>query len=189
MVSIYEAPLHDLTLPDEANSIVGEPFECLFSPERFERGDLVVVCHDRSTVMGYIWVSFKDLWVCEARLFLSLREDEAVSYDLFVFPRYRGRRIRAGTAPAALAETGRQGDKSLNFRPAALRITSAVLAEAGRRGRRRVITCTESYNTNSLKLQQRIGGIQVMSVYSIHLFDRFSLHWATGRPLGSRFYK
>lgn len=52
-----------------------------------------------------------------------------------------------------------------------------------------MITYAESSNTNSLKIQKRIGGTQVMSLYSAHLFDRFSLHWATGRPLASRFYR
>jgi len=164
MISVYEEPLAHLTLPEEANSIVGEPFDCLTSPDRLERGDVVVVCHDESTVMGYVWLAFKDLWVCEARLFLSLTDDEAVTYDAFVFPQCRGKGLYT-------------------------RIESAALAEAGRRGRKRVITCVESHNSNSLKTQLRLGKTQVMSLYSIHLSNRFSLHWARGRPLASRFYK
>ena len=164
MISVYEGPLDHLTLPDAANSIVDETFDRLFLPERFERGDVAVVCHDESTVMGYVWLSFKDLWVCEGRLFLVLADDEATTYDAFVFPQYRGRGLYT-------------------------RFESVALAEAGTRGRKRVITIVESDNTNSLKTQLRLGKTQVMSLYSIHLFDRFSLHWATGRPLASRFYR
>lgn len=106
MISIYEEPLTGLALPDGANSIAGQPFECLTSPNRFERGDVAVVCRDEDTVIGYAWISFKDLQVCEARLFLSVRDDEAVLYDAFVFPQYRGRRVRARIAPVASAEAG-----------------------------------------------------------------------------------
>jgi GNAT superfamily N-acetyltransferase len=164
MISVYEEPPGHLRLPDEANSIAGEPFDSLTLPDRFERGDVVVVCHDKSTVMGYTWLSFEDLWVGESHLFLSLTKDEATTYDAFVFPQYRGRGLYT-------------------------RIESAALAEAGRRGRKRVITCVESYNTNSLKTQLRLGKTQIMSLYSIHLYDRFSVHLARGRPLASRFYK
>jgi GNAT superfamily N-acetyltransferase len=151
-------------LPVEAKSIIGEPFDSLTLPDRFERGDVLVVCHDKSTVMGYTWLAFKDLWVSEARLFLLLSDDEATTYDAFVFPQYRGRKLYT-------------------------RIESAALAEAGMRGRKRAFTFVESYNTNSLKTQFRLGKTQVMSVYSIHLMDRFSLHWSTGLPLASRFHK
>jgi GNAT superfamily N-acetyltransferase len=164
MISVHEAPLGHLALPEAAKSIVGETFHCLLLPDRFERGDVAVVCHCESTVMGYVWISFRDLWVCEGRLFLSLAADEATTYDAFVFPQYRGRGLYA-------------------------RFESAALAESGRRGRKRVITIVESDNTNSLKTQLRLGKIEVMRVYSIHLFDRFSLHWATGRPLASRFHR
>lgn len=164
MISVYDRPLDRLTLPDAANSIVDEPFDCLTSPDRFERGDLLVVYQDEGTVMGYVWLAFKDLWVCESRLFVSLRDDEALIYDSFVFPQYRLKGIYT-------------------------RLESAALAEAGRRGRKRIVSYVEIYNTVSLKTQLRPSKTHVMSLYSIHLFDHFSLHWATGRPLASRFYR
>jgi len=186
MVSIYEEPIAGLVLPDGANSIPGETFDCLTSPGRFERGDVVAVCHDESTIMGYAWLSFQDLWVGEARLFLSVRDDEAVAYDPFVFPKYRGRRVHPRIASVASVGAGRRGDGPQDIQPAILRISFMALAEAVRRGRKRVI---ESSNTNPLKIHKRIGGTQVMSLYSAHLFGRFSLHWATGRPLASGFYR
>ena len=164
MVSVFERPLGNLALPSEAEAVAGETFYHLFSPERFDKGDRAIVCHDEHTVIGYTWLSFKDLWVSECHLFLSLAEDEAVTYDAFVFPQHRGRGLYAG-------------------------IESAALAEARNHGRRRVITFVESRNVSSLKTQLRLGKTLAMSLYSIQFFNRFSLHWATGRPLASRFYK
>jgi hypothetical protein len=184
MISIHDRPPDELTLPDEAGAIAGEPFDALFRPDRFEKGDVAVVCHDARVILGYTWICLNDLWLSESRLFLRIREDEAVLYDIFVFPRYRGVRSRPGSPQLA-----GKGDGEPEFRSVGLRLSLAALAEAGRRGRKRVFTCSDCHNDKSFRLQRRWGGTHVMTIYSVHLLNRFSLHWATGRPFASMFYK
>jgi hypothetical protein len=185
MTTVYDRPLDRLTLPPDADSNAGESFESLTAPDRFRNGDVVIVCQDENTVMGYVWLSFKDFWVSESRLFLAIADKEALVYDTFIFPQYRGRPIRAQRASMALGGRRREGrDYPVIFR-LAIKIRSVGLA----RGCVRVITYAESHNTNSWKTQLHLGAKLTMSVYSIHFFDRFSLHWATGRPFASRFHR
>lgn len=83
-------------------SVHEKPFHGLNAPDRFSRGDVVIAWHDEGTVMGYTWPSLKDLWARECRLFLSVGSDEAVTYDAFVFPPYRGRGLYTKIESAAL---------------------------------------------------------------------------------------
>jgi hypothetical protein len=189
MAPVYDRPIDGLTLPEGADSIPGESFECLTSPDRFKNGDVVVVCHDEGTIMGYAWLSFKDLWVSESRVFLSPADNEVVVYDTFIFPQYRGRRIRNRAASTAPAGAGNQDIRLRKIQPVILRMASTIQSEVWRRGRKLVITYVETDNRKPMKTNQHLGGSPIMSLYSMHLFDRFSLHWATGQPFKSRFHR
>jgi GNAT superfamily N-acetyltransferase len=162
-ISVHREPLTGLTWPAEAPAVDGESLDCLASPERFERGGVVLVSRDQGVVMGYVWLAFEDHWLSESDLFLRVRDDEAVTYDAFVFPSYRGRRLF-------------------------LRMESAALAEAGRRGRSRGIGYVESENIPSIRTNLHLGTI-ALSLYSLRVADRFSLHWASGGRFSSRFYR
>jgi hypothetical protein len=189
LITVHAKPLDNIVLPDEAKGMTDRNFDAFTSPARFENGSAVLVCRDKGTIVGYAWTALQDIWVSESRVFLRVRDHEIVVYDVFVFPSYRGRRMRSQKAVGTSAETGWQEAPHHKVRPAILRLAAAAYREACKHGRTRLLTYVLSSERYPMKTNLHLAAKEFMSLYSLHVFGRFSLHWATGRAFASQFHR
>lgn len=130
---------------------------------RLRDGNVVVVAYAEGRLAGFDWMSFHNLWVEEFSLTLRVQAGEAVVFDTFVLPEWRGRGIQS----------------CLNH---------ALRCHAQACGMVRTLTYISALNTQSLKAPKRMGSKKVMTIFSFR-FRGMSRPWntSTGAPLGSRF--
>ncbi len=132
---------------------------------RLHQGEFVGIAKVEGATAGYCWMSFTQKWVDELELTLRLRSDEALLYDSFVLPRWRGRR--------------------LNFH-----MNVALKDVAGEHGIARTLGYMSALNRRSLKLSKQMGSRKIMTVAAL-CFRRMGCVWrvAFGASLRSRFLK
>lgn len=130
---------------------------------RFGRGDVVAVAHLGNDAAGSTWMTFCSGLELAFGTTWIVHPDEAVQYDSFVRPEWRGRGIHS----------------SLNV---------ALNAHARTRGKIRSLGSISILNSQSLSLARRLGKAKAMTVI---LADVRGVNWtygkAFGAPLESRF--
>lgn len=133
---------------------------------RFDRGDKVAIAYLGGVPTGYAWLSFasgvvelafKITWIVGPR--------EAIRYDSFVLPQWRGRRIHSC-------------------------LHSAIVADARRAGILRTFASISTLNKQSMSLAKRYRRIAMMKVTLIHVRGlNWTIRWTAGTPFESRFLK
>jgi len=130
---------------------------------RVERGDALIVATLDGLPVGSMWVSFVSGVPLAFNATWSVAEHEAVRYDSYVLPAYRGRRIHS------LLNHG-----------------ANCLARG--RGAQRTLAAVSSANRQSLKLPKQNQRKAVMSVWQIRLRgQQHPFTFATGRKFHAHF--
>ena len=133
---------------------------------RFSRGDKAAIAYVGHEPTGYAWLSFTN-GVVELAFGVTwiVGPGEAIRYDYFVLPKWRGRRIFSC-------------------------LNSAIVACARDLGIVRTLTSISTVNTQSMSLAKHYQRIVVMKVTLVHVrWLNRTFQKAVGAPFESRFLK
>jgi GNAT superfamily N-acetyltransferase len=133
---------------------------------RFSRGDKAAIAYVGHEPTGYAWLSFTN-GVVELAFGVTwiVGPGEAIRYDYFVLPKWRGRRIFSC-------------------------LNSAIVACARDLGIVRTLTSISTVNTQSMSLAKHYQRIAVMKVTLVHVrWLNRTFQKAVGAPFESRFLK
>lgn len=131
---------------------------------RLDRGEAVAVAYARGEAVGYSWISFSSECDLVWGIRCTVRPDEAVFYDSFVLPHWRGRGVHR-FLDAALTRYARQ------------------------RGCRTTLGWVSALNTPSLSLVRHHHKVKIMTLVLVHFRGvNWNYRKAVGAPLASRFF-
>jgi GNAT superfamily N-acetyltransferase len=131
--------------------------------ERFTRGDVVAVAYTGTEAVGYSWMCVSSGLVLAFDATWIVQPDEAVLYDSFVRPQWRGRGIHSC-------------------------LDVAINTYASQRGIVRTLGSMAIFNNQTLALAKRSGKPRIMTVILVRLRGKRRT-WGTaiGAPLSSHF--
>jgi GNAT superfamily N-acetyltransferase len=130
---------------------------------RLNRGQVVAVAYAQDTAVGYSWINFSDglelVWGTQ----LTVRSDEAVFYDSFTLPRWRGRGVHHS-------------------------LDAAMSCYARQRGRVRILGWVSVLNRPSLSFVKRLRKTRIMTLILVHVrLANWVYRQSIGAQLESRF--
>ena len=101
-----ESDLHRILALFEQAGLRPRPAE-----ESLKRGEMLALATANEAVAAYTWTAFSCAWVGEARRSLSPRDDQAVQYNTFVIPSWRGKGLQYGITRPVLQHLAKLGYK------------------------------------------------------------------------------
>jgi GNAT superfamily N-acetyltransferase len=130
---------------------------------RLNRGQVVAVAYAKDTAVGYSWINFSDglelVWGTQ----MTVHPDEAVFYDSFTLPRWRGRGVHRW-------------------------LDAAMSCYVCQHGSSRVLGWVSVLNRPSLRFVRRLRKTKIMTLILVHVRGaNWVYRRAVGKPLGSRF--
>lgn len=131
---------------------------------RFDRGDMVAIAYASGEPAGYEWLSFTS-GVVELAFGVTwaVGHGEAIRYDKFVAPKWRGRRISSC-------------------------LHSAIVVCAHKRGVDRTFSSISTVNKQSLSIAKHYRRIPAMNVTLVHVYGlNRTFRRTVGVPFESRF--
>lgn len=129
---------------------------------RFNTGELVAVAYAESRPVGYSWMNLSGRWVLPFETTLIVHPNEAVLYDAFVHPQWRGRGINS-CLDVALSKCARE------------------------RGIVRTLGSMAVWNSQALSLAKRLGKTKIMTLVLVRVRGvNWTWRRAFGAPLNTR---
>jgi GNAT superfamily N-acetyltransferase len=150
----------DRVVAELAPLLAHEPTEVA---ERLREGDAAMIAYHDNEVIGCCWAAFRRNVPLPLNTVWHIGPGEAVLYNSFVLPKWRGKRVH----------------QSLDM---------AACADMREHGIRRVLGSMSALNPQTLSLAKRSGKQFVMKLFLVHVpLLGWTWRYATGRPLHAHF--